>query len=108
MIRSDNPGIKEAIQTIKEYGLRRVARAHYESWLKAKRDQYAMDKYVRETARAEGLAEGRREERQENIKLFIESFQELKVSKEDAQSKLEVKFSLSQEEAEEYISKYWQ
>lgn len=132
MIRSDNPGIKEAIQTIKEYGLRRVARAHYESWLKAKRDQYAMDKYVRETARAEGLAEGRseglelgrqeglreglregiqegkREERQENIKLFIESFQELKVSKEDAQRKLEVKFSLSQEEAEEYISKYWQ
>ena len=56
----------------------------------------------------EGIQEGKREERQENIKLFIESFQELKVSKEDAQSKLEVKFSLSQEEAEEYISKYWQ
>lgn len=61
MIRSDNPGIKEAIQTIKEYGLRRVARAHYESWLKAKRDEYAMDKYIRETAQKEGLEEGRRE-----------------------------------------------
>ena len=61
MIESDNPGIKEAIQTIKEYGLKRVARAHYESWLKAKRDQYAMDKYIQITAREEGLAEGRAE-----------------------------------------------
>lgn len=59
MIKSDNPGIREAIQTIKEYGLRRVARATYEAWLKEKRDQYAMDKYIRVTAREEGLAEGR-------------------------------------------------
>lgn len=61
MIRSDNPGIKEAIQTIKEYGMRKVARAQYEAWLKAKRDQNAMDEYIRVSAREEAIIEGRNE-----------------------------------------------
>ena len=61
MIRSDNPGIKEAIQTIKEYGLKKVARAQYEAWLKAKRDQNAMDEYIRVSAREEAIIEGRNE-----------------------------------------------
>lgn len=110
MIRSDNPGIKEAIQTIKEYGLRRVARAHYESWLKAKRDQYAMDKYIRETAREEGLAEGREEGREkgreEGIKTLIESLEEIGKDDKWIKDKLKEKLALSEEQAEEYITKY--
>lgn len=127
MIRSDNPGIREAIQTIKEYGLRRVARAHYESWLKAKRDQYAMDEYIRTTAREEAMKKGRSEGleigrsegleigrseglmigKEEGIKALVEACKELGVSKEIAQSKLESKYTLPKESAEEAIAKYW-
>lgn len=118
MIRSDNPGIREAIQTIKEYGLRRVARAHYESWMKAKRDQYAIEKYIKETAREEGLeigkaegleigkTEGKAEGREEGIKALIESLQEFDQEEERIKDKLMEKFDLSQEQAEEYITKY--
>ena len=114
MIRSDNPGIREAIQTIKEYGLRRVARAHYESWMKAKRDQYAIEKYIKETAREEGLAKGKAEGleigkakgREEGIKALIESLQEFVKEDDWIKDKLMEKFDLSQEQAEEYITKY--
>lgn len=54
-----------------------------------------------------GLAEGRAEEREHGIKNLIESFKELEIEKERVLSKLQDKYLLSEEEAEEYMKMYW-
>ena len=54
----------------------------------------------------DGRQEGRLEGRQEGIKAFIESCQELGISKEDTLRKLQEKFAL-EESVGEYMEKYW-
>ena len=55
----------------------------------------------------EGLKLGRMEGRTEGIKSLIETCQDFNASKEDTILKLIEKFSISQEDAAEYIAKYW-
>ena len=54
--------------------------------------------------RAEGLKEGLREGRAEEI---IESCMEFNVSKDLTKAKLVQKLSISEDEAEKYMQKYW-
>ena len=54
----------------------------------------------------EMIADGRQEGRQEGIKAFIESCQELGISKEDTLLKLQEKFTLA-EPVEAYLERYW-
>ena len=52
--------------------------------------------------------EGRKEGRQEGIKVVIEVCQEeLKLSKNDTAAKVVRKFSISEDEAENCVEKYW-
>lgn len=55
----------------------------------------------------EGLKLGRIEGRTEGIKSLIETCQDFNASKEDTVLRLIEKFSISQEDAAEYIAKYW-
>lgn len=60
MIRTDNPGILEAIREVKTMGLGRTLRALYEMRMKEIRDRNARDDYVRDEGIAIGEARGMR------------------------------------------------
>ena len=65
MIKTGNAGILEAIEVLKEMSLSKRLRMMYEAHLKAVRDRWAEDEYVRRTGYAEGRNEGRIEGRNE-------------------------------------------
>ncbi len=58
MIRTKNAGIMEAVEVVRTMNLGKMLRMEYEARLKAKRDRWAEDDYVRDLGRAEGRAEG--------------------------------------------------
>jgi len=57
--------------------------------------------------RKEGKKEGKKEALMESTRIFIETCQELNISKEDAASKLIEKYHLSADEAERSLTDYW-
>ena len=61
MIKSKNAGVMEAVKTVKTMNLGKNLRLMYEAHLKAVRDRWAEDEYVRDEGRAEGEAKGRAE-----------------------------------------------
>lgn len=60
-----------------------------------------------EEGRVEGRAEGRAEEREVGLRNLIETIQELKVSKEDAVQKVQIRYQLNRKDAEEKVEQYW-
>lgn len=58
MIKIKNAGIREAIEELRIMSLARTLRFLYEERLKARRDRWAEDEYVRNEGRAEGRIEG--------------------------------------------------
>ncbi|HJB45772.1 MAG TPA: hypothetical protein H9713_03545 [Candidatus Mediterraneibacter surreyensis] len=78
-------------------------------------DKELHDKTLRsegyETGKAEGYktgkAEGISSERENGILQLLSTLQELNISRQDAHIKLKEKYSLSKEEAEKYLDKYW-
>ena len=60
-----------------------------------------------EEGRVEGRAEGRAEEREVGLRNLIETIQELKVSKEDAVQKVQIRYQLNRTDAEEQVEQYW-
>lgn len=63
MIKIKNAGIREAIEELRTMSLARTLRFLYEERLKARRDRWAEDEYVRNEGRAEGRIEGQAEGR---------------------------------------------
>lgn len=61
----------------------------------------------RKEAREEGLLAGRKEEQQRGIQNIIEISQELNSSQEDTIQRLSQKYSLSEDEAKDYVARYW-
>ncbi len=59
MIKTQNPGIRKAIEVVKEMNLGKRLRMTFEAYLKEKRDRWAEDEYIRDQGRAEGMVEGR-------------------------------------------------
>lgn len=57
--------------------------------------------------RDEGRVEGRIEGRKEVMELLIQTCEELGLSREATSNKIKTKFMLSDEETEDYLSKYW-
>ena len=79
MIRTGNPGIREAVQEVNTMNLGRRLRLRYEAHLKQVRDENAWKAYEREEARKEGREEGLAEGRSQIIRNLIAQ----KVSDED-------------------------
>lgn len=94
-----NAGILEAVKELKLLNLRGRLRAHYELYLKARRDRRAQDAYEREEGRKEGYAEGRME------MLVAVSVEEGK-SREQTIGRLKQVLGISEEEAEKCLDKY--
>ena len=94
-----NAGILEAVKELKLLNLRGRLRAHYELYLKARRDRRAQDAYEREEGRKEGYAEGRME------MLVAVSVEEGK-SREQIIGRLKQVLGISEEEAEKCLDKY--
>ena len=61
MLATKNKGLAEAAEVMKRMSLRKTLRYYYEAHLKAVRDRYGEDAYVRDQGRAEGIALGRAE-----------------------------------------------
>ena len=54
MVKNINIGVSQAVEALKRLSLGRSARWHFEQSLKAKRDRWAEDEYVREQGREQG------------------------------------------------------
>lgn len=55
----------------------------------------------------EMIEDGRQEERQQGMKLLVESFQELGISKEITFLKVKEKYQLTEEQANEKLELFW-
>lgn len=116
MIAKENNYIEKALERLKNMSEDEQKRLEYEERQKAIRDyNHMINSGFRQGLRQghakgleDGLAEGREEGLAEGqIKGRIESFQEMGVSKDKTEISLIEKFSISPEEAKEYIDKYW-
>lgn len=58
MLAAKNKGLAEAAEAIKRMSLGKALRYRYEAHLKAVRDRYGEDEYIRDLGRMEGKAEG--------------------------------------------------
>ena len=70
-------------------------------------DKELHDKALRSEGYETGKAEGFSSERENGILQLLSTLQELNISRQDAHIKLKEKYSLSKEEAEKYLDKYW-
>jgi len=66
-MRTNNPGIIEAIGELRRMSLRNPVRQWYEAYVKQARDERAWRNYVQEQARGEGLEQGRTEGREQGM-----------------------------------------
>ncbi len=96
MIKSKNIGIREAIRELREMSLPYRMRMKYEAHQKYIRDQMAREDYVRDEGRTEG-----------RIQATIEIYRDMAMPRDEITTKIEQKFSISQEEAEKYMDIYW-
>ncbi len=71
MIKTKNAGIREAIEEMKRMSLGKRLRWRYEEWLKAKRDRWAEDEFVRDQGRAEGETIGEVKGKAEDVLLIL-------------------------------------
>lgn len=71
MIKTKNAGIREAIEEMKRMSLGKRLRWRYEEWLKAKRDRWAEDEFVRDQGRAEGETIGEVKGKAEGVLLIL-------------------------------------
>lgn len=67
MLAAKNKGLAEASEVIKRMSLRKTLRYWYEAHLKAVRDRYGEDEYIRDLGREEGREEGKAEGKAEAV-----------------------------------------
>lgn len=102
-----NAGILEAVKELKLLNLRGRLRAHYELYLKARRDRRAQDAYEREEGRKEGRAEGRAEGYAEGrMEMLVAVSVEEGKSREQTIERLKQVLGISEEDVERCLDKY--
>ncbi len=62
MLATKNKGLAEAVEIMKRMSLGKTLRYYYEAHLKAVRDRYGEDAYVRDQGKSEGIALGKAED----------------------------------------------
>ena len=122
MIKTKNPGILKAMEKVRNFSLNPHLRLRYEAYLKDRRDQHAIEAYIRdegmEQGRAQGIEQGRmlgiEQGRVQGIEQGIEQSIDIfiRVSIRDRKSAdtiiadLMEYYSLSEEKATSYYDKY--
>jgi len=101
MIKSNskNAGIMEAIKELREISFTDRLRFEHEMRLKAKRDRYAEDKFIRVQAEKEGMEKGI----EHGINALVHSMRSINATDEQIINALMVEYELSQEEAQEKL-----
>ena len=114
MIKTKNPGILKAMEKVRNFSLNPHLRLRYEAYLKDRRDQHAIESYIRdegmEQGRMLGIEQGRVQGIEQGIEQSIDIF--IRVSIRDRKSAgtiiadLMEYYSLSEEKATSYYEKY--
>lgn len=111
MAAEESSYIERAYERLVKLSADDLKRMEYEAREKAIRDHtYLMNynlKKGREEGRKEGLEIGMKEGLEQGMKAFIEICQENALPRENVFDKLAEKFSLSSEEADKFMEKYW-
>lgn len=94
MIKTKNPGILKAMEKVRNFSLNPHLRLRYEAYLKDRRDQHAIEAYIKE----EGIEQG--------IEIFICVGIRDKKSADTIIADLMEYYSLSEEKATSYYEKY--
>lgn len=98
MIKTDNVGILTAIRELTTSPLQ-VMREIRQAKLKSERDRRAEDAYVR--------WEGKEEGREEGVCVLIKTLQDIGLSRTDTLQKVMKSFSLTEDAAESYMTRFW-
>ena len=102
MIKTKNPGILKAMEKVRSFSLNPHLRLRYEAYLKDRRDQHAIEAYIKE----EGIEQGRMQGIEQSIDIFIRVGIRDKKSADAIIADLMEYYSLSQEKATSYYEKY--
>lgn len=110
MIKTKNPGILKAMQKVRNFSLNPHLRLRYEAYLKDRRDQHAIEAYIRdegmEQGRILGIEQGRVQGIEQGITIFIRAAIRDKKSADTIIADLMEYYSLSEEKATSYYEKY--
>ena len=110
MIKTKNPGILKAMEKDRNFSLNPHLRLRYEAYLKDRRDQHAIEAYIRdegmEQGRMLGIEQGRVLGIEQGITIFIRAAIRDKKSADTIIADLMEYYSLSEEKATSYYEKY--
>ena len=110
MIKTKNPGILKAMEKVRNFSLNPHLRLRYEAYLKDRRDQHAIEAYIRdegmEQGRILGIEQGRVQGIEQGITIFIRAAIRDKKSADTIIADLMEYYSLSEEKATAYYEKY--
>ena len=110
MIKTKNPGILKAMEKVRNFSLNPHLRLRYEAYLKDRRDQRAIEAYIRdegmEQGRVQGIEQGRVQGIEQGITIFIRAAIRDKKSADTIIADLMEYYSLSEEKATSYYEKY--
>ena len=110
MIKTKNPGILKAMEKVRNFSLNPHLRLRYEAYLKDRRDQHAIEAYIRdegmEQGRILGIEQGRVLGIEQGITIFIRAAIRDKKSVDAIIADLMEYYSLSEEKATSYYDKY--
>lgn len=126
MIKAKNPGILKAMEKVRNFSLNPHLRLRYEAYLKDRRDQRAIEAYIRdegmeqgrilgieqgrvqgiEQGRVQGIEQGRVQGIEQGITIFIRAAIRDKKSADAIIADLMEYYSLSEEKATSYYEKY--
>lgn len=110
MIKTKNPGILKAMEKVRNFSLNPHLRLRYEAYLKDRRDQHAIEAYIRdegmEQGRILGIEQGRVLGIEQGITIFIRAAIRDKKSADAIIADLMEYYSLSEEKATSYYEKY--
>ena len=97
-----NPDIAEAMRELEKISRDETKKAEYDARLKAIRDY----RFYLKMSEQRGFEAGKTEGREEGIRTLIETCRELGECRDKTVRRLQNKYGLSQETAENYMEKY--
>ena len=110
MIKTKNPGILKAMEKVRNFSLNPHLRLRYEAYLKDRRDQHAIEAYIRdegmEQGRILGIEQGRVLGIEQGITILSRAAIRDKKSADAIIADLMEYYSLSEEKATSYYEKY--
>ena len=106
MIKTKNPGILKAMEKVRNFSLNPHLRLRYEAYLKDRRDQHAIEAYIRDEGMEQGRMQGIEQGIEQSIDIVIRVGIRDKKSADAIIADLMEYYSLSEEKATSYYEKY--